>query len=57
MLCAAVVFPYTSVIGGKAVLHANPLLISAVYPFLVGLGVVAILRARRQMAFSWPRRF
>jgi drug/metabolite transporter (DMT)-like permease len=55
MLTVAVIFAYTGVMGRWALLHSSPLFMGAVYPLLVGLGVVAILAARRQLAWSWLR--
>lgn len=54
MLCVAVIYAYTSVLGRKAVQHSSPLFIGAVYPLLVGLGVITILGIRRQLAWGWP---
>jgi drug/metabolite transporter (DMT)-like permease len=56
MLIVAVIYAYTTVMGRRALQHSSPLFMGAVYPFLVGLGVVAILGARRQLAWSWLQR-
>ena len=53
MLAVSVVYAYTAVMGRRALLHSSPLFMGAVYPLLVGLGVVAVLGVRGQLRWRW----